>query len=76
MELMAPNCVGSVAPLGLALLAALVGAGFRATFHAHAAVDRFAAFPAAPPLPRSWIRRLQKLADSVAWPYERSRRTG
>jgi hypothetical protein len=74
MEIMRTKFVGSVAPLVLALLAALIGAGYqRATVHSNATVDNFAASADAAVPAELDPAFTQKLADRMRGPYERSR---
>ena len=75
MEIMRTKFVGSVAPLVLALLAALIGAGYqRAGTHHDATIDSFAApTSAAATVPAELDPAFtQKLADRMRGPYERS----
>jgi hypothetical protein len=76
MEIMRTKFAGSVAPLVLALLAALIGAGYQhATFHPETSVDSFAtAASAADAGPAELDPAFtQRLADRMRGPYERSR---
>jgi hypothetical protein len=77
MELLRSKFVGSIAPLVLALLAALIGAEYqRATFHpAGAPIDGFmASSSSAGTVPAELDPAFtQKLADRMRGPYERSR---
>jgi hypothetical protein len=76
MEIMRTKFVGSVAPLVLALLAALIGAGYQhATFHPDATVDSVAASPSPADTGPAELDPAftQRLADRMRGPYERSR---
>jgi hypothetical protein len=76
MEIMRSKFMGSVAPLVLALLAALIGAEYqRAMIHPGATLDSFAASSSsAGTVPAELDPAfMQKLADRMRGPYERSR---
>jgi hypothetical protein len=75
MEIMRSKFMGSVAPLVLALLAALIGAEYqRATVHPATTLDSFAASSSADAVPAELDPAfMQKLADRMRAPYERSR---
>ena len=76
MEIMRSKFMGSVAPLVLALLAALIGAEYqRATFHSDATVGSLAASSSSiGTVPAELDPAFtQKLADRMRGPYERSR---
>jgi hypothetical protein len=74
--MMRSKFVGSIGPLVLALLAALIGAGYQhATFHTDTTISSFAASPTlADTVPAELDPTFtQKLADRMRGPYERSR---
>ena len=76
MEIMRSKFMGSVAPLVLALLAALIGAEYqRATIHSDTTTDSFtASASSAGTVPAELDPAFtQKLADRMRGPYERSR---
>jgi hypothetical protein len=76
MEIMRTKFAGSVAPLVLALLAALIGAGYqRAMIHPDATAGSFAvSSSSADTIPAELDPAFrQKLADRMRGPYERSR---
>jgi hypothetical protein len=76
MEITRSKLMGSVAPLVLALLAALIGAEYQhATIHPGATFDSFAASSSsAGTVPAELDPAfMQKLADRMRGPYERSR---
>jgi hypothetical protein len=74
MEIMRSKYVGSVAPLVLALLAALIGAEYqRAAINPDAAMDSFSASAASTVPAEMDTAFMQKLADRMRGPYERSR---
>lgn len=76
MEIMRSKFMGSVAPLVLALLAALIGAGYqRATIHHDTTDQSFAASSSSDGTVAAELDPAftQKLADRMRGPYERSR---
>jgi hypothetical protein len=76
MEIMRSKWVGSIAPLVLALLAALIGAEYqRATIHSDATLGSFAASSSSIGTVPAELDPafMQKLADRMRGPYERSR---
>ena len=76
MDIMRTKFVGSVAPLVLALLAALIGAGYqRATIHPDATVDSYAASPSPADTGPAELDPAftQRLVDRMRGPYQRSR---